>query len=399
MSRFKWFLCLFIFVFIFSCKKSGAIGPDSVVKDTTAVPVKASPEVDLVTYKQGEFTVNFFNNDPGFDTMLRARLVSTFFFVYPQEVARFNPEALKTVTFSMDTAYHDIAGTANGVITFNPEYCHNNPNDLDMVTHEAMHIVQDYPGGGPGWITEGIADYARYKYGIHNASVGWMVQPYSLTADYTAGYGEAAHFFLWLEQHKNERIVDILDSVMRKSVYSDNIWSTMTGESLSQLWTDYGQDPVLLEEKTPIGDAQDLTYNSQITVSEENSSGFGSPESSFEVNDNNIKSKFLLYGFHPGLWLQLKLSGSFRVANGYALSSGNDSPERDPASWRLLASKDGVNWTELDRRSDQHFSKRNETYLFHFDNEVDYLYYKLVITSNAGSPDFQLSEWRMLYFK
>ena len=33
-------------------------------------------------------------------------------------------------------------------ITINPGWLAQHPNDIDLVTHEAMHIVQGYPGHG-----------------------------------------------------------------------------------------------------------------------------------------------------------------------------------------------------------------------------------------------------------
>src|ERR1700760_1079024 len=40
-----------------------------------------------------------------------------------------------------------------------------------------------------------------------------------------------------------------------------------------------------------------------------------------------------------------------RLVCGYALTSANDFPQRDPMDWRLLASRDGGRtWTTLDTR-------------------------------------------------
>ena len=46
-----------------------------------------------------------------------------------------------------------------------------------MITHEGMHVVQQYLQS-PGWITEGIADYARAKFGVNNAARGWTMPEY-----------------------------------------------------------------------------------------------------------------------------------------------------------------------------------------------------------------------------
>lgn len=86
-------------------------------------------------------------------------------------VKDFNPKALKTLEIKIDTAYIGVAYAINGKITISSKYLRKKPQDLDVITHEVMHIVQAYPNNsGPGWLTEGIADYVRYKYGNDNKS-------------------------------------------------------------------------------------------------------------------------------------------------------------------------------------------------------------------------------------
>ena len=64
-------------------------------------------------------------------------------------------------------------------------------------------------------------------------------------------------------------------------------------------------------------------------------------------------------------WLAFEATGSsygFRFAggqqhavNGYTITSANDAPNRDPYSWTLSGSNDGVNYTIVDTRSAQTF--------------------------------------------
>ena len=103
-------------------------------------------------------------------------------------------------------------------------------------------------------------------------------------------------------------------------------------------------------------------------------------------------------GFQKGFWLQLSLSRP-SVANSYILTSANDQDKRDPEQWILVGSEDGQNWTVLDKRTGQRFARRSTTYQFNFKNQSAYAYYRLIIQKTAGSPDLQLSEWRMLYKK
>jgi len=60
-----------------------------------------------------------------------------------------------------------------------------------------MHIVQDYgQSTGPGWLTEGIADYARYKFGVNNPAAKWALPAYKSTQKYTDAYRVTARFLV-----------------------------------------------------------------------------------------------------------------------------------------------------------------------------------------------------------
>src|SRR5258706_11936166 len=64
----------------------------------------------------------------------------------------------------------------------------------------------------------------------------------------------------------------------------------------------------------------------------------------------------------------------------YALTSGNDFPQRDPQDWRLLGSNDGgKTWATLDSRKDEHFSARHERRLFKISHPAQFEIYRLEI--------------------
>ena len=48
-------------------------------------------------------------------------------------------------------------------------------------------------------LTEGLADYARYKYGVNNAAAGWSLPNYASGQSYTNAYAVTARFLVWLE--------------------------------------------------------------------------------------------------------------------------------------------------------------------------------------------------------
>ncbi len=76
-----------------------------------------------------------------------------------------------------------------------------------------------------------------------------------------------------------------------------------------------------------------------------------------------------------------------RALTGYALTSANDAPERDPRDWRLLGSRDnGKTWDTLDARSKESFAKRLQKRTFTLAKTAAYPLYRLEIDSVA-SPD------------
>ena len=108
-----------------------------------------------------------------------------------------------------------------------------------------MHIVQDYRHANPGWLTEGIADYVRYVYGVNNVKSRWTLPDYRSTQNYENAYRVTARFLLWVEKTKNKRIVDRLDAALRDGTYQPQLWEKLTGAAVDQLWKEYGADPAL----------------------------------------------------------------------------------------------------------------------------------------------------------
>lgn len=65
----------------------------------------------------------------------------------------------------------------------------------------------------------------------------------------------------------------------------------------------------------------------------------------------------------PIVW-ELRLPEA-RAINRYAITSGDDTPARDPSTWELSGSNDGSNWTVLDRHEKEPvFAKRGEQKLY-----------------------------------
>ena len=94
-----------------------------------------------------------------------------------------------------------------------------------------------------------------------------------------------------------------------------------------------------------------------------------------------------------------------RTLRGYALTSANDSPSRDPRDWRLLGSNDrGETWHPLDIRQKEIFPQRFQRRVFSLSIEAHYELYRLQIDSvrvpsglPGGATCVQLAEIEPLY--
>lgn len=198
------------------------------------------------TFKKNGYTLTFISEDSNLDPSLKTRMIATFFEVYPKLVKEYNTNSLKKVTFLIDTAYKGVAATSNGKVTFSSNWLKIHPEDIDVITHEVMHIVQDYGNtNGPIWLTEGIADYVRFKFGIDNEGAKWSLPDYNPNHSYTNSYRITARFLEWLENNGHKGIVKRFDEKLREKMYSEELWVQFTGLHLNELWEKYKSAPTL----------------------------------------------------------------------------------------------------------------------------------------------------------
>lgn len=209
------------------------------------LPASTRAQDKTATISRKGYTLVFTDKSPDLDSTVKARLISTFFTVYPAEAKKYNKNTIKKVEFVIDPAYDGVAATSGSVITYNPEWFRKHPGDIDVVTHEAMHVVQAYPEYNPGWLTEGIADYVRATMGVDNPGANWTLPEYNEKQSYKNAYRITARFLIWLEKHKNKDMVVKLDKAMRTNTYTDGIWKELTGKTVDELWSEYGANPAL----------------------------------------------------------------------------------------------------------------------------------------------------------
>ncbi|WP_129714962.1 basic secretory protein-like protein [Pedobacter sp. SYP-B3415] len=221
-------------------------------KEETPKPL---PRADEQVYRVGDFSAKIINNDPAFGDALKKKFGETFITVYPKLVQRFNPVAVKNLIFEVErnfTYQGAVAVALSGqakIIYKSDHFTGNNAKDIDVVTHEVMHVVQNYPGnsGTPGWVVEGLADYARYVYGVDLAE--WKARiDHAPTANenYTDAYGVTARFFVWIERKVKAGFPEALDKACREGAYANGaIFTTLTGKTAAQLWAEYKASPAL----------------------------------------------------------------------------------------------------------------------------------------------------------
>ncbi|OPA72898.1 hypothetical protein BVG16_31485 [Paenibacillus selenitireducens] len=172
--------------------------------------------------------------------------VELYFDVYPKLLTKYAADpktATKKVILKFDPTYDGVAYADDGMIVVSSKWILNHPWDLGLLTHELTHIVQSYPryDDETWWITEGIADYVRYVYGPHQED--WKFTEPKKTDNYNGGYGVTARFLLWIEQNKNNKVVDILNKQMQQNTFNINDFKDITGQSVEDLWAEYMNNP------------------------------------------------------------------------------------------------------------------------------------------------------------
>src|SRR5437667_3259042 len=87
------------------------------------------------------------------------------------------------------------------------------------------------------------------------------------------------------------------------------------------------------------------------------------------------------------------------VVSGLTLTSANDAPERDPASYTLSGSYDGSNFTQIASGNVPGFTNRFQKITILFDNKIPYLQYRLIfpdVANASAANSMQISEVELL---
>ncbi|MEM1070734.1 MAG: basic secretory protein-like protein [Planctomycetota bacterium] len=148
-----------------------------------------------------------------------------------------NVKAVDRVKLRLKKSDKGVGATSGSTITISSHWIEKHPEDLGLVFHELVHVVQGYPSGKPWWITEGIADYLRWAI-YEGKDLSW----FPLTNEpqgYKKGYRITAGFFLWLETDVSPGIVKRINTAMRNGTFSEQLFQDETERSLDELWNEY----------------------------------------------------------------------------------------------------------------------------------------------------------------
>ena len=101
--------------------------------------------------------------------------------------------------------------------------------------------------------------------------------------------------------------------------------------------------------------------------------------------DNDSSTKYLNFTGKNNTPSGLSISTGGGIVSGIALTSANDAPERDPATYTLSGSNDGSSWTDIASGNVPAFGARFERQAWAIDNTASYTDYKLIFDTTASS--------------
>ena len=130
------------------------------------------------------------------------------------------------------------ASAGGGTINLNAQWAGKNRHEaIGAVIHEVAHIVQSYPGGAPGWLTEGIADYVRWFLYEPQTKGAELTRRNIDKARYDSSYRISANFIDWvIRTYDTEgKLLIKLNTALRKREYTEGFWQTMTCKNLAEL--------------------------------------------------------------------------------------------------------------------------------------------------------------------
>ncbi|TLD72082.1 hypothetical protein FEM03_04975 [Phragmitibacter flavus] len=129
-----------------------------------------------------------------------------------------------------------VAHASGHTIHISRDWIKKQPQDIGMVLHEMVHVIQGYPPQKEHWwLVEGIADYIRFW----KAEPGGQPKINRGTDHYRKGYRVTGAFLAWIETTHAPLIVQEANLALRRGTYSDALFKKKTGMDLDALWTGF----------------------------------------------------------------------------------------------------------------------------------------------------------------
>jgi len=111
-------------------------------------------------------------------------------------------------------------------------YALSHPNDLGMIVHEMVHVVQSYPDYDPVWLVEGVADWVRW---FNWEEVSKRPRPNPAKATARDSYQTTGAFLYYVSTHYDINLVPKINRLFKNRQYKESFFKTATGKTLNQL--------------------------------------------------------------------------------------------------------------------------------------------------------------------
>lgn len=166
---------------------------------------------------------------------------------YPKLVATLPSDGYKPPT-KITMQYKKMDGVAHTIgdrIVISSDWITKRPEDIGMVYHELVHVVQQYrkQHRGAGWLVEGIADYLRWY--VYEPTA---MKPEELKraqyanpdrAKYKDSYRTTASFLNYVVKNVEPEIIPKLNVLLREGKYTDKAFEELTKKPLSEIEVDW----------------------------------------------------------------------------------------------------------------------------------------------------------------
>ena len=200
-------------------------------------PLSAAAEANVAGDVSVEYVFDT-SGAPELKEWTEANLVPVVREWYPKFVEMFPSDGwkpFKKLTFRYEEGIDCPAYTVKSEVTLNPKWIKENPGDVGCAVHELFHVIQ---GGGycksPGWLTEGIADYARW-YLFEPESHGCDMDVTASKVRYNDAYRVSANFLNFVES-RHPGVVKGLNALCRQGKYVEaDFWTNRTGKTVFEL--------------------------------------------------------------------------------------------------------------------------------------------------------------------